>query len=39
MRMIAFITFKSIFVPLIKGLCSNPLEFEFSGLDGIKPTT
>ena len=30
--MIAFITFNSILVPLIEGLCnSNPWEFEFSG--------
>ena len=40
MMSIAFITFKSSLVPLIEGLCSsNPCEFEFSGLDGIVPTT
>ena len=40
MMMIAFITFNSSLVPLIDGLySSNPCEFEFSGLDGIEPTT
>ena len=40
MMMIAFITFNSSLVPLIKGLgSSNPWKFELSGLDGIEPMT
>ena len=40
MMMVAFITLNSGLVSFIQGLCSsNPCEFEFSVLDGIKLTT
>ena len=39
MMMVAFITLNSGLVSFVEGLCSsNPCEFEFSVLDGIKPT-
>jgi len=38
--MIAFITWNSILVPLIEGLCtSNPWNLSSGGLDRIKPMT